>query len=167
MSKILKSHSKQTVFSHFWDLLVYEIQRFIKEYKLFCLSIPTNIELCYRLLLSLHKIIAVSVYHSLINSWVVQVVEFSDKFLDICTSVCLNIFHRKLFLLKKVYFSCCCFFIVTYSYQFTIAQSLELKLWSCRKSMTQNIPGKQVLPLLISTGFSKYPLELKKKSVSL
>ena len=30
---------------------------------------PTDIELSYRLLLSLHSIIAVSVYPSLINSW--------------------------------------------------------------------------------------------------
>ena len=35
----------------------------------FCLCIPTDIELSYRLLLSLHSVIAVSVYPSLINSW--------------------------------------------------------------------------------------------------
>ena len=34
------------------------------------LCIPTDIELSYRLLLSLHSIIAVSVYPSLINSWI-------------------------------------------------------------------------------------------------
>ena len=31
---------------------------------------PTDIELSYRLLLSLHSIIAVSVYPSLVNSWI-------------------------------------------------------------------------------------------------
>ena len=35
----------------------------------FCLCIPTDIKISYRLLLSLHSIIAVSVYPSLINSW--------------------------------------------------------------------------------------------------
>ena len=35
----------------------------------FCLYIPTDIELSYRLLLSLHSIKAVSVYPSLVNSW--------------------------------------------------------------------------------------------------
>ena len=41
-----------------------------KEYKLFAyLCIPTDIELCYRLLLRLHSIIAVSVHPSLLNSW--------------------------------------------------------------------------------------------------
>ena len=37
---------------------------------IFCLCTPTGIELSYRLLLSLHSIIAVSVYLSLINSWI-------------------------------------------------------------------------------------------------
>ena len=36
-------------------------------------------------------------------TWVVQVVEFSDKFLYNCTSVCLNIFRRKLFLVVVVF----------------------------------------------------------------
>ena len=35
----------------------------------FRLCIPSDIELCYRLLLSLHSIIAVSVHPSLLNSW--------------------------------------------------------------------------------------------------
>ena len=34
------------------------------------LFIPTDIELSYRLLLSLHSIIGVSIYPSLINSWI-------------------------------------------------------------------------------------------------
>ena len=51
------------------NLLVYEIQRFFKEYKLFAYVYQqTYVELSYRLLLRLHSIIAVSVYPSLINS---------------------------------------------------------------------------------------------------
>ena len=48
----------------------------------FWLCIPTDIELSYRLLLSLHSIIAVSVYPSFINSWfkLVKGSKISEKF---------------------------------------------------------------------------------------
>ena len=59
------------------NLLVHNvIEREIKREKVqmkplqtFCLCITTEIELSYRILLSIHSIIAVSVYPSLINSW--------------------------------------------------------------------------------------------------
>ena len=45
----------------------------------FCLCIPTDKELSYRLSLSLHSIIAVFVYPSLINSWLLDLVCYSTK----------------------------------------------------------------------------------------
>ena len=65
----MKSHGNQNIFSHYRDLLVHWIPRFFLKNTNF-LPMYTNwyIELSYRLLLSLHSIMTVSVYPSLINS---------------------------------------------------------------------------------------------------
>ena len=62
--KIKKSHNKQTIFSHFMGPTVFLNTKVLQGIQTFLLCIPTDIELSYRLLLSLHSIIAVSVYPS-------------------------------------------------------------------------------------------------------
>ena len=49
------------------------IKRFFRKIQTFSLCIRADVELSYRLLLSLHSIIAVSVYPYPINSWVLVI----------------------------------------------------------------------------------------------
>ena len=53
------------------------------------LYIPTDIELCYRLLLSLHSIIAVSVCPSLLCPWLLLLISAQSKHFQIQNKYCL------------------------------------------------------------------------------
>ena len=71
--KTLKSHGKHFFFTLSGPTGSLNTKVLFKEYiQTFCLCIPTDMELCYRLLLSLHTIIDVSVHPSLLNSWFTQ-----------------------------------------------------------------------------------------------